>query len=171
MLNPFFRIPIIFILCLPLLACSETKQSAVNTVGLVQTHKATHKTAHSASPTIPNWKVSYHRSGGIMGLIQEMTLSHDGQRLLSNHGKPSKALTPLDTQQVAQLNQLLKKLAAMTPDKTSHKSNTKCRDCLSYKVHIDYGEQLIQFSAINSTSTNAEQQKLLQFLSGITPLR
>lgn len=165
----FQKINIIFILSLLPLACSETSNQSINSTGSTEKQEATNNTA---SIITPNWKIIYYRSGGIMGLIQEMTLTHDGQRLLSNHGKTAKTLAPLTTPQMANINQQIKKLSAMPPVKPSKKSNFKCRDCFNTKVHIQYGEQLIQFSALDLASAkDTNYQQLLQFLSGITPMR
>ncbi len=125
---------------------------------------------NSAEPSresLGPWQVKYNLSGGIAGIIRELTLNSDGQLIAVDSRNNIRKELSASPEQLGEIKKLLENL--QTAAENVPKPTQNCFDCLNSKITITLGKKTYSAELQNSGFGGGETnyRKLDSFLSKI----
>lgn len=137
--------------CIVLTACSARPAITPTPVPIAT---ATRSASFDCSPP-SSWTIEYHRTGGIAGFDQMLTLESTGELAIKSEKPPGEMETKLPPDELKQIAGLL---ADVCPFEVTS-SQGVCADCFQYQFEIQMDSRFFSVQATDVT-LSPEMQKL-----------
>lgn len=111
-----------------------------------------------------DWSAALIVSGGIAGLIQEISIDQSGRAVLLDKRKKSETSEQLSSNE---LNRLASQLQALSGVTASVKRHRQCRDCIMYSLITTYAGNQQRWVTDNLSIQQSEARELIQSLTGL----
>lgn len=100
--------------------------------------------------TLPsNWKIEYHRTGGIAGFDQTLTVQSDGSLTVQSEHPPADRQLQIPEDHVEPLGTLLVQACPFP----TQRAEGVCADCFNYELDIEMDGQMYEVQATDTTLT------------------
>jgi len=91
-------------------------------------------TAGTQADATRSWEVGFELSGGIAGMMKQMTISHDGRLVAENLRRRIRVEKRLSTDQMRELHRLIEQ--AESAPGTAIGFPGRCADCMQYRLTV-----------------------------------
>lgn len=115
-------------------------------------------------PQATTWKIDFQLSGGFAGLDRTLTVSSNGQ-LSAEDRRPGTRVTAQATQ--AELADLSRLVTAVKSLGEIRRSDSRCRDCLSYNIVVEIDGQRVAALLDDTTVPGSGLEELTRVLSAL----
>ena len=146
---------ILLLFCILLSAC--TRISAGTPVSQPLGTTTQQANIECSSPT--NWKIQYHRTGGIAGFDQALTLQSDGSLSVRSKKPAFNKQTTIPKDHMVGIPDLIVRACPFEPARATG----VCADCYNYELNIQMDGQNYTLQASDTTLTD-EQRPLIEVL-------
>ncbi len=123
-------------------------------------------TAEAQAGAARSWEVGFELSGGIAGMMKQMTISQDGRLVAENLRSRIRVEKRLSTDQLRELHRLIEQ--AESAQGTAMGSPSRCADCMQYRLTVTGREGR---PAVSEGGILEQQQsrspELIKFLIGV----
>ena len=113
-----------------------------------------------------SWEVSFELSGGIVGMMKQMTIFEDGRLVAENLRRRTSVERRLSADQLRELHRLIER--APSAPGMAMRSLGRCADCMQYRLTVTGSEGR---SMVSESGAIEQQQSrnpdLIKFLIGI----
>ena len=123
-------------------------------------------TAGTQADAARSWEVGFELSGGIAGMMKQMTISHDGRLVAENLRRRIHVEKRLSTDQMRELHRLIEQ--AQSAQGAAMGFPGRCADCTQYRLTVTGREGR---PAVSEGGTLEQRQsgspELIKFLIGV----
>ncbi len=110
-----------------------------------------HGTGNSAQESLQPWSVILSVSGGIAGMVRNISIDSDGLVIINDLKTNKSSRSKINSKELALLSNLInQQIRSLKPPSTLFSAN-KCADCFQYKLSIRWqnGQKLAVLNDIN----------------------
>jgi len=91
-------------------------------------------TAETPTGAPATWEVRFELSGGIVGMMKQMTISHDGRLVAENLRRRTRVEKRLSSDELRELHQLIERAGSAPGTVTDFPG--RCADCMQYRLTV-----------------------------------
>ena len=123
-------------------------------------------TAGTPAGATRSWEVGFELSGGIAGMMKQMTISHDGRLVAENLKRRTRVEKRMSADQLRELHRLVEQ--AQSVQGTAMGSPGRCADCMQYRLTIREPESRASVSESGAIEQRQSRSpELLKFLIAV----